>query len=117
MAAGWTVLVVARDEQRLIPLMRSLMEVARAEGVEPVPWDDRTIRVGDGFSAFHTPETIEFVLDSGHWFASRGAPSPEILWDEGARERAAEAAETFPDKSIDRSHFYFGRRPAEDDEE
>ena len=117
MTTGRTVLVVARDQQRLIPLMRRLMEIARGDGGEPVPWDDRTIRVGDGFCAFHTPETIEFVLEREYWFAARGAPSPEVLWDEGARERATEVAESFPDKSVDRSHFYFGRRTVQDHEE
>lgn len=112
--AGGTVLIVAPDEERLKALMQGLFDLARAERREPVPWDDRTIRIGAGVCSFFTSETIDFVLEREHWHAARCGPPPEILWDRNARERAAEHARVVPDRSIDLSHLYFGKRSVKD---
>ena len=119
------VLVVAPDQERLKSLMREFVErateLARAGAEEPVPWDDRTVRVGEGFCAFFTSETVDFVLERKYWYAARSRPPPVVLWDNGAKERAAEWAKLVPDDSVDRSHLLFtldqaGETPLEYDE-
>ena len=119
-SAGGTTLVVTSDQARLKVLMRGFIELAtelaHAEGEKPVPWDDRTVKAGGGFCAFFTSETIDFVLERKHWYAARSGPPPVILWDEGARERAAEWARLVSDRSIDRSHLLFGKTPLEYEE-
>ena len=124
-SAGGTVLVVAPDQERLKSLMREFVEratePARAGAEEPVPWDDRTVRVGEGFCAFFTSETVDFVLERKYWYAARSRPPPVVLWDNGAKERATEWAKLVPDDSVDRSHLLFtldqaGETPLEYDE-
>ena len=119
-STGGTALVVAPDHERMKVLMREFVqlttELAHAGGAAPMPWDDRTVRVGDGFCAFFTSETIDFVLERKHWYGARSGPPPLVLWDEGARERAAEWAKLIPDESIDRSHLLFGKTSPDHDE-